>query len=309
MIYYIGIDGGGTQTSFTCFDDSGQSLSTVSLSTSHVAQVTEEQAQYILSSGVKSLLEEISFEPQEDKVFIGAGLAGYGINQKFKKMIEKNCRIAFEGFDYVLVNDAEVALMGALDGEDGILIVAGTGSIGYAKTQDKLHRVGGWGYMLGDEGSAYWIAKQILYTFTLQSDGRLPKTTLYQVVKDELNIEQDGDMVQIISDKFYNDRTATAQLAKLGNKLLKADDSAIKEIYQDAGKELANLANGLAKHFLAQEFPIKVTTIGGVWKAGASVMSGFSEHLESNLIFVKAKHSAPYGAYLLAKKAFNQHIK
>ena len=64
MIYYIGIDGGGTQTSFTCFDYSGQSLSTLSLSTSHVAQVTEEQAQYILSSGVKSLLEEISFEPQ-----------------------------------------------------------------------------------------------------------------------------------------------------------------------------------------------------------------------------------------------------
>ena len=149
MIYYIGIDGGGTQTSFSCYNKEGKNLSTIVLATTHVAQVSDEQAQTVLKTGVTSLIKELAINTETDEVKIGAGLAGYGINPTFRKKIEENCRIAFEGFAYVVSNDAEVALLGALDGNDGILVVAGTGSIGYAKYKDEIFRVGGWGYVLG----------------------------------------------------------------------------------------------------------------------------------------------------------------
>lgn len=306
MTFYIGVDGGGTQTSFACYNDSGQELASRVLSTSHVAQVTEQEAQAILKTGVESLIEGLSLNVHSQTVRICAGLAGYGINQNFRHKIEENCRIAFEGFDYLIYNDAEVALMGALNGEDGMLIVAGTGSIGYAKSLDTIYRVGGWGYMLGDEGSAYWIAKQILQTFTKQSDGRLPKTPLYSVLRAELGIQEDGELVQYVAENLYSNRTASAQLAKLGSKLLQLEDATMKEIYSSAGAQLAELANGLVGYFQSSKISIPVSTIGGVWSAGELVKKGFTEQLVSQLHYQPALHSATFGAFLLAKRGFNQ---
>ena len=301
MVYYIGIDGGGTKTSFSCYNDEGEHLATVELGTTHVAQVTDEEAQKILKTGVMTLLKELSINPEAAIVKIGAGLAGYGINQLFREKIERNCQSAFSGFTYVISNDAEVALLGALDGRDGILLVAGTGSIGYAKENEAFYRVGGWGNVLGDEGSAFWIAKQILHTFTCQSDGRLPRTALYQLVKDTLQLTHDGDIVKYAADHLYSERTKTAQLAKLGEVLLQANDPSMAEIYREAGKQLATLANALAKQFNTSQAVIPVSTIGGVWKAGEVLTKSFQNHLEIGLKYTPAQYSATYGAYLLAK--------
>ncbi len=80
-------------------------------------------------------------------------------------------------------NDMVCAWAGSLGGEDGINIVAGTGSIGYGERRGRSARAGGWGEVFGDEGSAYWIAVQGLNVFTRMSDGRLPKGSLYAVFR------------------------------------------------------------------------------------------------------------------------------
>lgn len=72
---------------------------------------------------------------------------------------------------------------GALDGENGIVIIAGTGSIALALKDNIVTRCGGWGSQLGDEGSAYWIAKKMLSIFCQEVDGRLEKTKLYELIK------------------------------------------------------------------------------------------------------------------------------
>ena len=75
-------------------------------------------------------------------------------------------------------------------GEDGINIVAGTGSIGYGERRGKTARAGGWGEVFGDEGSAYWIAVQGLNVFTRMSDGRLPKGSLHAAFTASLRLER-----------------------------------------------------------------------------------------------------------------------
>lgn len=301
MTVYIGIDGGGTQTSFTGFDENGVELATINLPTCHVAQVSPTEAQKILKDGVQGILGTLETSLLVNNVIISAGLAGYGVNQNYRKLIEENCRIAFEGFQYSIFNDAEIALMGALDGEDGILIIAGTGSIGYAKVNNSIHRVGGWGYMLGDEGSAYWIARKLLQIFTQQSDGRMAKTALYEALSKEFELDSDGEIVQYVAENLYNNRTATAKLAKFGAKLLSAADDAVMNLYFEAGYQLALIANALQKYFPDNAPIIKVSTIGGVWQSGEVVQTSFSQHLDEKLEYIQAKHSAPYGAYLLAR--------
>ena len=69
-------------------------------------------------------------------------------------------------------NDAVCGWAGALAGEDGINIVAGTGSIGYGEFEGRAARAGGWGELFSDEGSAHWIAREALSLFSRMSDGR-----------------------------------------------------------------------------------------------------------------------------------------
>ena len=67
---------------------------------------------------------------------------------------------------------------GSLAGEDGINVISGTGSMTYGERHGTGHRVGGWGELFGDEGSAYWIAAQGLNAFSRMSDGRLARGPL-----------------------------------------------------------------------------------------------------------------------------------
>jgi N-acetylglucosamine kinase len=73
-------------------------------------------------------------------------------------------------------NDVATAHLGAFEGGDGVLILAGTGSMAWAQGPQGTHRVGGFGDLFGDEGSAYWIGRAALATASRQIDGRLPDT-------------------------------------------------------------------------------------------------------------------------------------
>ena len=79
---------------------------------------------------------------------------------------------------------------GSLGAEDGINIVAGTGSIGYGQRGSVSARAGGWGEAFSDEGSAYWIAMQGLNAYSRMSDGRLPKGPLHTLINEALNLSE-----------------------------------------------------------------------------------------------------------------------
>lgn len=294
MNYFIGIDGGGTKTDFLCIDENGVAAGKTTLSTVHIMQVDDGEAVRILKQGIEETLPETAAKKD---VFICAGFGGYGKNAEIRQRIETICSNSFGNMNFSVKNDGEIALYGALNGEDGILIIAGTGTIGLAKVKDEMKRCGGWGYLLGDEGSAYWIGKKLLGEFCRQSDGRSQKTKLFYTLLEHFGLEDSYNLIPIITQT--HDRTSVASLAKLAFALAEEKDSAALEIYEEAAKQLADIVNALSKNY---PDGCKLSYAGGVWRAGEYIIAPLKKYLDEKIQLIAPEHTPVYGAYLLARK-------
>lgn len=300
MRYYVGIDGGGTKTLFKCADEKLNEIKTLSFPSCHVLQVEQNQAIEILKNGISQIFDGL---PDNDiEICICAGLAGYGNDQSIRKRIEMIASEAFQGKPFILYNDAQIALAGALNNEDGILVIAGTGSIALSKYQGQIYRSGGWGYMLGDEGSAYWIAKQLLEEYTMQCDGRSPKTQVVKALKQYCNLKDDYDIISYISNILGNERDKIASLAKIAFELAENKDPASLRIYDQAGYHIASLINALATNV---DQVYKASYIGGVFNAGNIILDPIQNNLKKNIELCKPYNDPAYGAILLAKEMFD----
>lgn len=294
MDYFIGIDGGGTKTAFTLYDQDAHVLDQIVLPSCHVLQTSKPQAIEILKQGVKTLLPDSVVDEQ---VYIGCGLAGYGNDASLRKEIESRVAQSFCGMHYRIANDAQIGLLGALEGSEGIFVIAGTGSMGLSYQNGQFKRVGGWGYTLGDEGSAYWLAKQLLQEYTKQVDGRKPRTALVEVLKNACDLVDDYDIISFVNTKLENKRDNIASLAPIVYQLAQAGDPAALDIYARLANELSSLIQSLAKDF---NHPVNVSYTGGVWK-GLSFIRPYLTFNE-NVHLCAPKHDPCYGAYLLAKQ-------
>ncbi|WP_270438856.1 N-acetylglucosamine kinase [Faecalibacillus intestinalis] len=288
---YIGIDGGGTKTKMVSYDD-GNICQEIVLPTVHILSQTPKKCIEILKAGVEQL------DPQSVSK-IGIGLAGYGQDKKIRKEIEDICLKAFKNRPFVLKSDVQIAIEGALDGQDGIVVIAGTGSIALSLKEGMLQRCGGWGYQLGDEGSAYWIAKKMLNVFCQEVDGRLEKTILYDLIKRECHLVNDYDIITFMNN-LNHDRTKIAALAYINGLAAKEKDPNALKIYKQAAEEIYKLINLLSKNFKS---PINVSYIGGVFQhAGSFIIPHLQDQLGNRFNLIPPIHTPEYGAYILAKK-------
>ncbi len=142
---------------------------------------------------------------------------------------------------YSCNNDMVCGWAGSLAGEDGINVISGTGSMTYGERQGVGHRVGGWGELFGDEGSAYWIATQGLNAFSRMSDGRLPHGPLHPLLKDRLQVGGDLDVVSLVIDTWKGNRSKIAALATTVCDAARAGDEVSSRILSAAADELVTL--------------------------------------------------------------------
>ena len=142
-------------------------------------------------------------------------------------------------------NDMVCAWAGSLGGEDGINIVAGTGSIGYGERRGKSARAGGWGEMFGDEGSAYWIAVQGLNVFSRMSDGRLPKGPLHAVFRASFGLHADLDLCAKVMNAHT--RGSIAAMSRLVARAAHDGDVSAIRIFDDAARELAAIVEAVRR--------------------------------------------------------------
>jgi N-acetylglucosamine kinase-like BadF-type ATPase len=121
----------------------------------------------------------------------------------------------------IVVNDALVALEAGLPGSPGVVIIAGTGSIAYGRSRDgRAARAGGWGYLLGDEGSGFWLGRQALRAVVRSADGRGPYTQLTTRVLEHFGVTASHDLVT----KIYNGSFEPATIAAIASHVEAAAD-------------------------------------------------------------------------------------
>jgi len=303
---YIGIDGGGTKTKFLLgrFTDRLEVIGEYTGGGCHYMQIGFDGLEALIRSGVQRVCENAGVRP-DDVAFAYAGCAGFGDVASDQPMVDRALADGFGDLPFAAGNDSENALEGALSGQPGINIIAGTGSIGSGRNADgEFLRCGGWHYALGgDEGSAYWIAWNLLREYSRQSDGRDEKTLLYDAVNEALDLRSDDEMVTRVVNEWHLDRTRIAGLAPVVSRLYDEGDPRARAILTGCARELADLAIVLHRNLGFQDASVPVSGTGGVFSIGPAVTQPFDEILRRHgMHYVKPAAAPDMGALMLAVK-------
>src|SRR2546423_7654761 len=200
--------------------------------------------------------------------------------------------------------DGEVALSTAFADGTGIIVSAGTGSIAYARDPaGQLHRAGGYGWQLGDEGGGYWLGRRALAAAARANDGLEESSTLLERLLVALGLRTFDDLIRWTA-------TATpAQVAALAPHVLNAareGEMVAQRIVADGAVELSQLVKVLTGQFSGGE-PIKMATTGGLLRPGSPLLSALRLSLSQDLPRARLSESgssvdAPVGALRLAAK-------
>ena len=267
--YVIGVDGGGTKTVAVLANLNGKVLARAEVGPSNINKIGFKHA----IDNIVKVLTQVSQEYEKDKiVFIYLGLAaGLERDKKKKKEIKKQLLVTSElswiSPKNILVEaDQLIAFRSGTEEKQGIVIIAGTGSIvmGWDK-KGKEVIVGGWDYLLGDDGSGFWIGKKALQAVCLSIDGFNSKSLLHSMILKKLKIKTEKDLMQEIykPEMIKN----IASLAPLVETAAKTGDKTAKDILFQASNELIIRANLAIKKLNLENKFFPLVLAGGVFKS------------------------------------------
>jgi N-acetylglucosamine kinase-like BadF-type ATPase len=265
MSRYLGVDGGGSKTAFALIDADGRVLARATAPSSYYFAEGFGVVERVLTQGITDICTQAGIEPSDiDSAFFG--LPGYGEASGDVDQLDAVPRRVLGHDRYSCDNDMVCGWAGSLAGEDGINVISGTGSMTYGERRGTGHRVGGWGELFGDEGSAYWIATQGLNAFSRMSDGRLVRGPLYDLIRERLQISSDLDAVGLVIEKWGGNRGSIAALATTVCEAARQGDQASADILAAAAEELATLVETtrVLVGFSGEE-PVPVSYSGGMF--------------------------------------------
>lgn len=304
MTYYLGIDGGGTKTEFLCIDEGGAVRARAATGTTYHLQVGVEEVVRRLEQGVGEVCRALAIGP-EAIAHAFFGLPAYGEDRIVDPQLDAACARLLGHGRYACGNDMICGWAGSLGGEDGINIVAGTGSIGYGERCGVAARVGGWSELFGDEGSAHWIAVQGLAAFTRMSDGRARRGPLHRRFVEALSLIDDLDVCARVMGPPVMPRTDIAALAPLVSAAAGEGDAVAAAILDEAADHLAALALTLRGRLgFAPEEPAPLSWSGSVLTRVDPVRERFVALVGEGgtFRFVAPRHDPAYGAALYARR-------
>ncbi len=276
---FLGIDGGGTKTAFLLLDGEGRERASAEGGSSYHPQVGLDGVRAVLEAGIREVLARAGV-PVSAVTYGFVGLPAYGEDPNVDPLLATTPRVALPQERFRCGNDMVCSWAGGLGCEDGISVIAGTGSIAYGEYEGRTARAGGWGEVFGDEGSAYWIAREGLGLFSRMSDGRCAPGPLLDLVRLHYDLRQDLDLAGLINDPASAARTALAQLSRLIAAAAAAGDAACLDLYGRAGLELASLVRATrAQLSVPDSVPLAVSYSGGVFSTGALLVEPFGAAL------------------------------
>ncbi len=272
MSHVVGIDAGGTKTVGLLADASGQVLAKARGGGANLHVQGELGAEKVLYDVLETL------EPPGPIDAICLGMAGADRSADKKVVLGVLRRLGLRRAVRV-ENDAFIALVAGAPERTGIVVVAGTGSVAYGTdAAGGSARSGGWGYLLGDEGSAYWLGHAAVRRGIRAADGRGPATTLGERVSRKLGLEVPAGLVEWFYDQ-ERFRHRVAELASLVEEAAVEGDEAAEELLDQAALHLARAARAVARQ-LSFDGAFPLVLAGGAFKACPSLYARVEDRLE-----------------------------
>lgn len=228
----LGIDGGGTKTEALVVDSAGRVVRWERTSGLDPTAGPEWE----------SLLETLARKVGP----VGQAVLGLPYHGEIADISLRQQRVAAQlfGVSVTVANDVALAFEGALAGADGVLVLAGTGSMAWARGPAGTHRVGGWGDIFGDEGSAYWIGRAALARISRELDQRESATGFAEAMLQRIGIGP-GELSAWAYAPEH--RSRIAGLAAAVSALSEAGDAAARGLMAASGEELGLLGRTAAR--------------------------------------------------------------
>lgn len=304
----IGIDGGGTHTRGILVKD-GKIAAQSKAGTTRIGAVGVGESSERILNIIADLCEQAAIDSEElDMVVIG--LAGVWLEEEKKrstqliKTLGRSQKMILN--DLIVISDAELAIEGAFEGEQGIVLIVGTGSIAVGKAdKNKIVRCGGWGIELDDEGSGAWIGREGLTAVVRSLDGRGQSTTLTDFIADinpSIDIAQPRTIVKAYAERAFEYQMLSPSVMRCAE----AGDVVCMDIVKRAGDHL--LEHLFALHSNYKISPIPVALMGGIIDAETILADQIIKGIKKDKRFkrVEPKGTALNGAVSIAYRVIEE---
>jgi len=258
----LGIDVGGTKTICMLADDDERIVAEGREDGANLQGAGELALEKVLHSVMEKTLEGTGIIPSA----ICLGIAG--VDRAADEAVVRGImsRIGYKA-RILVVNDALIALQAGIGGAAGIVIVSGTGSIAYGRNDHgEAARAGGWGYVLGDEGSGYWIGRLALRAVVRHADGRGRVTSLTPRLLEHFGVERASELIHRVYQDDWSPRSIAA-VAKYVQHARDEGDVVAAGILNRAAEELMTAATAVMSRLDLAERPFTFVLAGGMFHA------------------------------------------
>ena len=309
MRCFLGIDAGGTRTRALFRDASGKILGRGTAGPANPLKVGFELSEReilraarlaaVAAFPLQSLRPKIrGVKPPLHAVVVGlAGVDRPPVHRRLLKWLKK----AIPARRHLLTSDAAIALAAAIGRAPGIVIISGTGSIGYAEDEHgRAYRSGGWGTLYDDVGSGYDLGRQAVVAALRDHDGRGQRTVLGRKICRALRLR---DITKIVLKPLTPQKIAS--LFPFVLEAARQGDMVARYLCDQAGRDLGELAKALIARLGWRRREFAVVCAGGVFTSSARVRRSFAHFLRGHAPrarVVLLRRPAVEGAVALARE-------
>jgi N-acetylglucosamine kinase-like BadF-type ATPase len=240
-LYIIGIDGGGTKTTAVLCALDGAILAEAQGAPSNFQIIGIERTSHTILDLVETCCHSVGCSISQIGAVV-AGLAGAGRSSDQQSMRDGIMDLAdtrnLTINNLIIESDARIALEGAFGGKPGIIVIAGTGSIVFGKNEHgKIYRAGGWGRLIGDEGSGYAIGQQAFRAIARSLDDRSAKTKLTQLFEEKFGLNTQEAIIHSLYKENFDIASVMPTVIHAASK----GDKATKKFLDNAALDLVEL--------------------------------------------------------------------
>jgi N-acetylglucosamine kinase-like BadF-type ATPase len=283
-MHVLGIDAGGTKTVCLLADVDGAVVARAQGGGANLQAHGELEVEKVLHGVIDEAVGDRGIVPAA----VCLGIAGVDRSVDRQVMRDIMRRLGFRT-RALIVNDALVALVAGVGDDPGVVIVAGTGSIAFGVNADRhAARAGGWGAILGDEGSGFWIGRHALTAVMRDADGRGPRTLLTPLVLERFGLASVDELVYEVHDG--KGRQAVASLGLVVAHARDDGDVVAAEILRTAADELTRAAATVIARLRMRGEAFRIVLSGSMFR----IVPWLAEELPRRLAEVAPRaHAAP----------------
>lgn len=301
MRLVLGIDGGGTKTTALVMNEQGTVLSTGHSGPSNYDDIGLETTKKNLAMAVANARARANLpEKPFDAAFLGMAGVVSKTDRQLITQLAHDLNLATDACIKV-DHDCRIALAGGLSGRPGIVLIAGTGSSCYGRTADGRHwRTGGWGSLISDEGSGFWLGRSALIAVARDLDRRSTATVLTKPLLDYLGIAEPEQLLH----RIYVQGLSRQEIAALAPMVLEAasnSDPVAIDLIKTGCRELAICVRAVRDQ-LGFGASTELVLAGGLFRSDLyrGVLAEEVYSLVPSIKIVLPEHSPAHGAGLLA---------